>query len=364
MNLYSPISLVLFREFTVKTRPLVCKYQVVVVRKLWTSACCMFPRSEHFKYVGTAGETPKQMAVLAKKARKKEKTKRTRNQLGSILDEKVKADEMQEDIEEIVSAARKRLHLGDSQISSLHLGIDYLLSQKIPFNVVKKLCSISPKTIAQDMAILKKRITAFKVNSMYEDSMTKIFKKNPKILLLKLEDTLTVKVEALRRLPLGLSLEDVIGMVVRCPDIIEYLSTDKILEKISFLEKDIGFNKKQVRRIMIKSPAVLTMKMSNVKEKTDFCVKNFNVDLDKVAKYPRLFQCPMERFRQRHAFLEQEGLAGDDIKVKGWAFKAIAANSDVYFADKIAQRPLKKFRDFQEKWRVQNELNSKLAKNQ
>ena len=194
MSLYSPISLVLSRKLTIKTRPLVYKYQVVVVRKLWTSVCCMFPRSEHFKYLGTAGETPKKMAVLAKKERKKVKYKRTRQGLRSVLDEKVKADEMQEDIEEIVAAARKRLHLGDSQISSLHLGIDYLLSQKIPFNVVKKLCSIAPKTIAQDLTILKKRITAFKVNSMYEDSMTKIFKKNPKILLLKLEDTLTVKV--------------------------------------------------------------------------------------------------------------------------------------------------------------------------
>ena len=63
----------------------------------------------------------------------------------------------------------------------------------------------------------------------------------------------------------------------------------------------------------------------------------------------------MERLKERYSFLKQGDLTSDDVKIKGWAFKALAANSDVYFASKIAQKPLKQFRDFQERTRVENE---------
>ena len=140
-------------------------------------------------------------------------------------------------------------------------------------------------------------------------------------------------------------------IIERCPDIIQYLSTDKIVEKVTFLQDKAGFNTQQIRRILLKCPAVLTMKMQNVKNKIDFCVTNFRLNLEKISKYPRVFQSPLDRVKERYAFLEQQKLTGEDIQIKGWAFKAVVANSDVYFAEKIAQKPLKKFRNFQDQWR-------------
>lgn len=144
-------------------------------------------------------------------------------------------------------------------------------------------------------------------------------------------------------------------IIERCPDIIQYLSTDKISEKVTFLRDKVGFNTQQIRRIVLKCPAVLTMKMQNVKDKIDFCLSNFRVNLEKISKYPRVFQSPLDKVKERYAFLEQEKLTGEDIQIKGWAFKAVVANSDVYFAEKIAQKPLKKFRNFQDKWRRNEE---------
>ena len=144
-------------------------------------------------------------------------------------------------------------------------------------------------------------------------------------------------------------------LIERCPDIIQYLSTDKILEKVKFLQVKAGFNTQQIRRILLKCPAVLTMNMQNVKDKIDFCVTNFHVNLEKISKYPRVFQSPLDKVKERFAFLEQQKLTGEDIQIKGWAFKAVVANSDVYFAEKIAQTPLKKFRNFQDKWKRKKE---------
>ena len=160
-----------------------------------------------------------------------------------------------------------------------------------------------------------------------------------------------LQVETIRRLPISLELEQIVDMIERCPDIIQYLSTDKIVEKVTFLQDKAGFNIQQIRRILLKNPAVFTMNMQNVKDKIDFCVKNFNVNLEKISKYPRVFQSPLDKVKERYAFLEEQKLTGVDIQIKGWAFKAVVANSDVYFAEKIAQKPLKKFRNFQDKWR-------------
>ena len=151
----------------------------------------------------------------------------------------------------------------------------------------------------------------------------------------------------MRRLPFGFSVDEVVSILERCPDIIEYLNTNKMLEKVKFLEEKIGFSKKQVRKILLKYPAILTMNMINAKEKVDFCLKKFNSDLDKIARYPRILQSQMNRLKERYEYLEHEGIAAQDVKVRGWAFKGIAANSDVYFAERIAQKPLKKLRDFQ-----------------
>ena len=41
---------------------------------------------------------------------------------------------------------------------------------------------------------MKKKISVFKVNSIFEESIVKILKKNPKVLLRDVENTLTVKV--------------------------------------------------------------------------------------------------------------------------------------------------------------------------
>ena len=83
---------------------------------------------------------------------------------------------------------------------------------------------------------------------------------------------------------------------------------------------------------------------------------------DQVSKYPRVFQAPMSRLNERYLFLKQEGLIGDEIKIRGWAFKNLAANSDEYFAEKIAQKPLKKLRDFQERMRREQEKDLRLSK--
>ena len=80
--------------------------------------------------------------------------------------------------------------------------------------------------------------------------------------------------EALRRLQLGLSVNDVVSIFERCPDIIEYLDAEKMLGKVKCLEKEVGFSKKQVRKILLKYPAVLTMSMTSIVEKINFVVAN------------------------------------------------------------------------------------------
>lgn len=150
-------------------------------------------------------------------------------------------------------------------------------------------------------------------------------------------------------------MDEVVGILQRCPDMIEYLDTNNMMKKLRFLEEDIGFTKKQVRKILLKYPAVTTMNMTRVQEKVEFCTKKFNVDLEKIANYPRILHSKVDRLKERYEFLEGEGISGKDVKIRGWALKGIAANSDVCFAERIAQKPLKKLRDFQAKQR-----NSKL----
>ena len=135
---------------------------------------------------------------MAKKLKKADKVKQNaRKKDGGIkatLEERMEEERLKEDIEETVNMVRKRLNLDDTAIPKLHMNIDYLLAQNVPIHVIRKMCTQAPKTISMDMNLLKKKITAFKINSFFEESMVKIFNKNPKILLLKVEDTLTVKV--------------------------------------------------------------------------------------------------------------------------------------------------------------------------
>ena len=157
-------------------------------------------------------------------------------------------------------------------------------------------------------------------------------------------------------------MNDVVSIFERCPDIIEYLDAEKMLGKVKCLEKEVGFSKKQVRKILLKYPAVLTMSMTSIVEKINFCRSKFNIDLDEIVKYPRILQSRLDRLKQRYGYLEQEKIIGQDIKVRGWAFKGIAANSDVYFAEKIAHKPLKKLRDYQAKWKEDSKASLEISK--
>ena len=135
------------------------------------------------------------MAKKSKKADKvKQKARKKDGTMKATLEERMEEERLKEDIEETVNMVRKRLHLDDTAIPKLHMNIDYLLAQNLPIHVIRKMCTQAPKTISMEMNLLKKKITAFKINSFFEESMVKIFNKNPKILLLKVEDTLTVKV--------------------------------------------------------------------------------------------------------------------------------------------------------------------------
>lgn len=164
-------------------------------RRQFSISCARFPRSEHFKYIGDESKTPKELAVLAKRARKREKTKTARRAMKDDLENTLEVERLKEDIEDTIDMVRKRLNLKEKDIAKLHMNVDYLLSQKIPFTVISKMCNVAPKTIALNITLLKKRISVFKVNSFFEESLVKIFKKNPKILLRNVEDTLTVKVK-------------------------------------------------------------------------------------------------------------------------------------------------------------------------
>jgi len=319
----------------------------LLIRGISCNCALQMPRSTHFQYIGDETKTPRELSVLAKKAKKSKRLKSSRQNLKEDLEETLKEERLKEDIEDVIEMVRKRLNLKEKEIVKLKLNIDYLLSQQIPFPVVSKICKAVPKALALELAVLKKRISAFKVNSIFEESIIKILKKNPKILSRDVENMLTIKVETLRRLPFGFSVDEVVSILERCPSIIEYTDASNIPVKVKFLEENIGFNKKQVRRILLKYPAILTMKMNSVKEKVDFCCNNFNTTLENVSKYPRILQSQLDRLKERSDYLEHVGVLQKDVKIKGWAFKGIAANSDVYFAEKIAHKPLKKLRDYQ-----------------
>ena len=171
--------------------------QLLSRRSLTITSVSLLPRSEHFKYVGNEIQTPRQVAVLARKARKKEKKKTSRRGLKDTLEEKLKEERLKEDTEEMIEMVRKRLQLKEKDVTKLHLNVDYLLMQKIPFPVISRMCNVAPRTIALDTSLLKKKITVFKVNSFFEESLAKVFKKNPRILLRDVESTLTLKVHIL-----------------------------------------------------------------------------------------------------------------------------------------------------------------------
>ena len=176
-------------------RPKICSSQRFLLIKGFSINCAaLLPRSTHFSYIGDEVQTPRQVNVLAKKSKKKKRIKSAKQSLKDDLEDTLREERLKEDIESTVEMVRKRLHLKEKDIVKLNLNIDYLLSQNIPFTVISKMCDVAPKTITLDMTVLKKRITVFKVNSFFEESLVKILKKNPKILSRDVENTLTVKV--------------------------------------------------------------------------------------------------------------------------------------------------------------------------
>eukprot|EP00794_Sanderia_malayensis_P009602 gene9602-10589_t len=288
------------------------------------------------------------MAILGRCAKQNPKAKKKHNKLKTKLSERLEADQLEAKIQATVDLVRKRLKLDETFIAAINMNIDYLISEKIPVEIISKIGEKSPKTLQLDLNIIKKRIRVLKINSLYEDSIKKCLQRNPSLLMSRLEDTLSQKVEAFRGLQLSLSVSEIAGVLERCPDIIEYLTLEKLVDKVEFLLKKLNFSNKQVRRMLIKHPAILTMGKDSLKEKTNFLFASFNANHDLISKYPRALQCPIKRLRERYLFLKQEELAGNEIKVRGWALKTLAVNSDAYFAGNIAKKPLKRFRDFQD----------------
>ena len=122
------------------------------------------------------------------------KNKKKMDELRKGLDGHLQGDKLEGEIKETVEMVRQRLKLSESSITSLNFNIDYLISIGIPFEVVSRIATRAPKVLKTNLKTLKTRIKVLKINSIYEDSMVKIFKKNPSILLVNLEDTLSQKV--------------------------------------------------------------------------------------------------------------------------------------------------------------------------
>ena len=166
----------------------------LMTRTFSLSCVAQLPRSTHFAYIGDELQTPRQVNVLAKKEKKRRMIKSARQGLKSDLEDKLKEERLKEDIQDAIEMVRKRLHLKEKDVVNLNLSIDYLLSNTIPFSVISKMCSVAPRTFLLEIPVLKKKISVFKVNSIFEESIVKILKKNPKVLLRDVENTLTVKV--------------------------------------------------------------------------------------------------------------------------------------------------------------------------
>lgn len=137
-------------------------------------------------------------------------------------------------------------------------------------------------------------------------------------------------------------------MLTKCPDIIASCRLESIQIKVNFLEKVLKFNQQQLRNILLKQPTVLTFSTESMKSKFAYCYDSLNASRSSIARCPRVFQCSLQRIKERHQFLLQVGRLKEETMLDDNGLGLITTQTDKYFAEKVSLSTLDEFVEFRQ----------------
>ena len=146
-----------------------------------------------------------------------------------------------------------------------------------------------------------------------------------------------------------LTTEEILHILTKAPDIIATCSISSMEEKFALLANDLRFNRQQLRNILLKQPSTLTFSVKSLLEKYKYCYSEMNMSPSSIARCPRVFQCSMERIKERHLFLKETGRIEEGMVIDDFGLGAIVTPTDKNFAEKIAKSSLHNLQQFREK---------------
>lgn len=141
-------------------------------------------------------------------------------------------------------------------------------------------------------------------------------------------------------------MKNVLNIITKCPALISTCTPSSLEAKVDFLQSELGFYRRQLSNMILKQPSILTFSQENIKSKFDYCYTMIGVSIPDIARCPRIWQCSLQRLKERHLYLQHLKLITDETHVDDYGLGKIVTPSDILFAEEIAKTSLVEFQKF------------------
>jgi len=189
---------------------------------------------------------------------------------------------------------------------SLYLQQSYALSAPL----AKKIVSLLPSTLPPLRTTLRRLKS---LTGLTDYSLNTMMRRHPALVVEVILDEGVVGAEEWLKRELGFKISEVRRLVKRGNN------RNDIRRKISYYRQTLGMTKKQIRRLLLKKPALLGFSAENHQSKVNFFLEECNFELDQVVKivlfFPHILAYSVHKMREVVEFLRVDlGLDHERVK--------------------------------------------------
>lgn len=226
--------------------------------------------------------------------------------------------------------------------------LDLFISYDFTKKEIQKMLYNKPRVLQVSKNKLQNRFRSFIRLGIPKDVVKEMVMECPSLLLLDDQITIQSRLNNLQGLPLFPRLDQnkSIYLAQKAPQLLLFSERAELYAKVKNLLQ-LGFNQQQLYELVMKHPALLTYSSDAVSQKINYVTEKMEGRLALFTKFPRVFSASLQRIKERHLFLVEEGYMRKTTYISENKLRSIVLTTDNDFVYRVTKTKMKDFREFQ-----------------